>query len=242
MGQLEHGRHVRRRAQLADRLPGEPPRLADGLVEELQLGAGEVLVDRAAGAVAALEDVGQPGPVSRRIHRWCEAHRHRTRAPRRPSYGDRRRRDPRRGGPAGGPWHDDLPHPPMTSPAKPEEPTTTQTQTQLDRTILEQPFELPNGFVVPNRLAKAALSEGLGRRDFAAGSRIRNLYRRWADSGVGLSITRQRDGRPPGDRRARQRRRRGPQQLRRPRRVGRGRSRSAAPAARRGTPARLRRP
>nr|WP_241248122.1 NADH:flavin oxidoreductase/NADH oxidase family protein [Nocardioides sp. KC13] len=48
---------------------------------------------------------------------------------------------------------------------------------------------LPNGFVIPNRLAKAALSEGLGRRDFTPGSRIKNLYRRWADSGVGLSIT-----------------------------------------------------
>ncbi|WP_328531029.1 NADH:flavin oxidoreductase/NADH oxidase family protein [Nocardioides sp. NBC_00368] len=58
-----------------------------------------------------------------------------------------------------------------------------------DQSILAQPLELPNGFVIPNRLAKAALSEGLGRRDFTPGSRIKNLYRRWADSGVGLSIT-----------------------------------------------------
>ncbi|MEU1204622.1 NADH:flavin oxidoreductase/NADH oxidase family protein [Nocardia sp. NPDC005825] len=57
------------------------------------------------------------------------------------------------------------------------------------RKILEQPFELPNGSVLPNRLAKAALSEGLGRRDNTAGTRIKNLYRRWAHSGVGLSIT-----------------------------------------------------
>ncbi|MGY0390536.1 NADH:flavin oxidoreductase/NADH oxidase family protein [Nocardioides sp. WG-D5] len=58
-----------------------------------------------------------------------------------------------------------------------------------DHSILAQPLELPNGFVIPNRLAKAALSEGLGRRDFTPGSRIKNLYRRWASSGVGLSIT-----------------------------------------------------
>ncbi|MFD7072852.1 NADH:flavin oxidoreductase/NADH oxidase family protein [Nocardioides sp. NPDC059952] len=58
-----------------------------------------------------------------------------------------------------------------------------------DQSILAQPLELPNGFVIPNRLAKAALSEGLGRRDFTPGSRIKNLYRRWAESGVGLSIT-----------------------------------------------------
>ncbi|MBC7277642.1 NADH:flavin oxidoreductase/NADH oxidase family protein [Nocardioides sp.] len=58
-----------------------------------------------------------------------------------------------------------------------------------DHSVLAQPLELPNGFVIPNRLAKAALSEGLGRRDFTPGSRIKNLYRRWAGSGVGLSIT-----------------------------------------------------
>jgi hypothetical protein len=57
------------------------------------------------------------------------------------------------------------------------------------RAVLERPMELHNGFVIPNRLAKAALSEGLGRRDFSPGSRIKNLYRRWAHSGVGLSIT-----------------------------------------------------
>lgn len=58
-----------------------------------------------------------------------------------------------------------------------------------DRSVLAQPLELPNGFVIPNRLAKAALSEGLGRRDLSPGSRIKRLYRRWADSGLGLTIT-----------------------------------------------------
>lgn len=55
--------------------------------------------------------------------------------------------------------------------------------------VLTRPLHLPNGFAIPNRLAKAALSEGLGDRDGAPGARIRNLYRRWAASGVGLTIT-----------------------------------------------------
>lgn len=57
-----------------------------------------------------------------------------------------------------------------------------------DRSMLARPLELPNGFVIPNRLAKAALSEGLGDRDGAAGSRIQRLYRRWAGSGVGRKL------------------------------------------------------
>ncbi|UDY24021.1 NADH:flavin oxidoreductase/NADH oxidase family protein [Nocardioides sp. Kera G14] len=65
----------------------------------------------------------------------------------------------------------------------------TATRTTTDLRALAEPFELPNGFVIPNRLVKAALSEGLGRKDFSPGSRIDNLYRRWADSGVGLSVT-----------------------------------------------------
>lgn len=58
-----------------------------------------------------------------------------------------------------------------------------------DRSLLERPLTLPNGFVVPNRLAKAALSEGLAERDGAPGERLQRLYRRWAHSGVGLTIT-----------------------------------------------------
>jgi 2,4-dienoyl-CoA reductase-like NADH-dependent reductase (Old Yellow Enzyme family) len=65
----------------------------------------------------------------------------------------------------------------------------TNPVTTAGRAALAEPFTLPNGFVVPNRLVKAALSEGLGRKDFSPGSRIRNLYRRWAHCGVGLSIT-----------------------------------------------------
>jgi 2,4-dienoyl-CoA reductase-like NADH-dependent reductase (Old Yellow Enzyme family) len=64
-----------------------------------------------------------------------------------------------------------------------------ESSTKTDRSILARPLALPSGFVIPNRLAKAALSEGLGRRDLSPGSRIKTLYRRWAKSGVGLSIT-----------------------------------------------------
>jgi 2,4-dienoyl-CoA reductase-like NADH-dependent reductase (Old Yellow Enzyme family) len=57
------------------------------------------------------------------------------------------------------------------------------------RALLARPLVLPNGFVIPNRLAKAALSEGLGRRDLSPGTRIKRLYGRWAHSQMGLSIT-----------------------------------------------------
>ncbi|MEH3032677.1 MAG: NADH:flavin oxidoreductase, partial [Aeromicrobium erythreum] len=63
----------------------------------------------------------------------------------------------------------------------------TETRPAVD--VLTEPFTLPNGFVVPNRIAKAALSEGLARRDGSPGSRIKRLYRRWADSGAGLVVT-----------------------------------------------------
>ncbi len=57
------------------------------------------------------------------------------------------------------------------------------------RALLARPFALAHGDPLPNRLAKAALSEGLGRRDLSPGSRIRRLYERWADNGTGLIVT-----------------------------------------------------
>ena len=60
---------------------------------------------------------------------------------------------------------------------------------QADRSVLTEPFTLPNGAVLRNRLVKAALSEGLARRDHSPGSRLRRLYARWADNGLGLTIT-----------------------------------------------------
>lgn len=56
--------------------------------------------------------------------------------------------------------------------------------------MIDQPFQLPNGTVLPNRLAKAALSECMSSSPgFAPGPEILNLYRRWSTSGQGLTIT-----------------------------------------------------
>lgn len=66
---------------------------------------------------------------------------------------------------------------------------TTTTATAPDVTALTQPLTLPNGTVVPNRIAKAALSECLSSPGFAPGDEIKTLYRRWAQNGQGLTIT-----------------------------------------------------
>ncbi|HUS23234.1 MAG TPA: NADH:flavin oxidoreductase/NADH oxidase family protein [Aeromicrobium sp.] len=61
--------------------------------------------------------------------------------------------------------------------------------TTTDVSALTQPLVLPNGTVVPNRIAKAALSECLSSPGFAPGAEIKTLYRRWADNGQGMTIT-----------------------------------------------------
>jgi 2,4-dienoyl-CoA reductase-like NADH-dependent reductase (Old Yellow Enzyme family) len=66
---------------------------------------------------------------------------------------------------------------------------TSPTMTPSDVDALSQPFTLRDGIVIKNRLAKGALSESLARRDHTPGTRIKNLYRRWADNGLGLVIT-----------------------------------------------------
>jgi 2,4-dienoyl-CoA reductase-like NADH-dependent reductase (Old Yellow Enzyme family) len=63
------------------------------------------------------------------------------------------------------------------------------TTTSLDLSALSAPFTLSNGTVLPNRLAKAALSECLSSPDFAPGNEIKALYRRWAANGEGLTVT-----------------------------------------------------
>ncbi|MCP4922243.1 MAG: NADH:flavin oxidoreductase/NADH oxidase family protein [Proteobacteria bacterium] len=54
---------------------------------------------------------------------------------------------------------------------------------------LGQPLTLPNGQVVPNRLLKSAMSETLGRPDCTVPASMATLYGRWADGGIGLSVT-----------------------------------------------------
>ncbi|KAB8061219.1 2,4-dienoyl-CoA reductase [Janthinobacterium sp. FT14W] len=48
---------------------------------------------------------------------------------------------------------------------------------------------LPNGAVIPNRLAKAAMEENMADQDHAPSEELIRLYQSWADGGVGLMIT-----------------------------------------------------
>ncbi|MEE4213111.1 MAG: NADH:flavin oxidoreductase/NADH oxidase family protein [Parvularcula sp.] len=56
-------------------------------------------------------------------------------------------------------------------------------------TQISDPFTLPGGAVVPNRLVKAAMTEQIAGPDGAANARHERLYRRWAEGGIGLQIT-----------------------------------------------------
>lgn len=56
-------------------------------------------------------------------------------------------------------------------------------------TSLAEPLDLACGVRLPNRLAKAALSEALGDSDNSPDERIVTLYRRWAHGGYGLLVT-----------------------------------------------------
>ncbi|MBI1210378.1 MAG: NADH:flavin oxidoreductase [Alphaproteobacteria bacterium] len=55
--------------------------------------------------------------------------------------------------------------------------------------LLSQTLRLPSGGVLPNRLAKAAMSEGMADAKNHATERLARLYRRWAASGVGLLLS-----------------------------------------------------
>ncbi|BEI87092.1 hypothetical protein CcaverHIS002_0704380 [Cutaneotrichosporon cavernicola] len=56
-----------------------------------------------------------------------------------------------------------------------------------DIDLLSSPVTLPNGVVIPNRLAKAAMEEGL--KGGLPGRRHRRLYRRWGRGGWGVVLT-----------------------------------------------------
>jgi 2,4-dienoyl-CoA reductase-like NADH-dependent reductase (Old Yellow Enzyme family) len=55
--------------------------------------------------------------------------------------------------------------------------------------MLFTPLTLPNGAIVPNRLAKAAMEETLADAGQLPGPAIHRLYQRWAEGGTGLIIT-----------------------------------------------------
>ncbi|WP_047250262.1 NADH:flavin oxidoreductase/NADH oxidase family protein [Chromobacterium subtsugae] len=48
---------------------------------------------------------------------------------------------------------------------------------------------LPNGSLLPNRLAKAAMEENMADRDHAPSEALIRLYRAWAEGGAGLILT-----------------------------------------------------
>jgi 2,4-dienoyl-CoA reductase-like NADH-dependent reductase (Old Yellow Enzyme family) len=54
---------------------------------------------------------------------------------------------------------------------------------------VNEAFSLPNGQHFRNRIAKAAMTEGLAFRDGLPNAAHETLYRRWADGGCGLLIT-----------------------------------------------------
>lgn len=55
--------------------------------------------------------------------------------------------------------------------------------------VLAQPFTLPNGVVIKNRIVKSAMSESLGTYDNRITPELVRLYERWADGGTGLLIS-----------------------------------------------------
>lgn len=54
---------------------------------------------------------------------------------------------------------------------------------------LAAPLPLPCGAVLPNRLAKSAMSENLAGPDHAPDARLERLYTRWGGGGAGLLLT-----------------------------------------------------
>jgi len=59
----------------------------------------------------------------------------------------------------------------------------------METNLLNQPLSLPNGSVLRNRLAKAAMSETLGTYGNRPTEALVRLYRCWGASGLGLIIT-----------------------------------------------------
>lgn len=56
-------------------------------------------------------------------------------------------------------------------------------------TLLAQPLVLPCGARLPNRLCKAAMTEGLADAQLRATPRLAALYRAWSEGGAGLLVT-----------------------------------------------------
>jgi len=61
--------------------------------------------------------------------------------------------------------------------------------TDTPSAVLNQPFTLPCGASIKNRLCKSAMSENFASPDYGPNKRFQWLYEAWAMGGVGLSIT-----------------------------------------------------
>ncbi|ATA53757.1 2,4-dienoyl-CoA reductase [Variovorax boronicumulans] len=59
----------------------------------------------------------------------------------------------------------------------------------MNSSPLFQPLTLPNGSVLPNRLAKAAMEENMADAGQLPGATLHDLYRVWAQGGAGLILT-----------------------------------------------------
>ncbi|WP_083205225.1 hypothetical protein [Bacillus sp. FJAT-27264] len=55
--------------------------------------------------------------------------------------------------------------------------------------LLNQPFVLPSGATLPNRICKTALSEGLADTNNDSTNRLETLYRKWSEGGTGLILS-----------------------------------------------------
>ena len=58
-----------------------------------------------------------------------------------------------------------------------------------EQSRLFEPLLLPNGQVIPNRIAKAAMEENMADPAHLPGTALSRLYRRWAEGGAGLILT-----------------------------------------------------
>ncbi len=55
--------------------------------------------------------------------------------------------------------------------------------------MIEQPFTLPCGQILRNRIAKGAMTEALADERDAPTDRHVRLYRRWAEGGAGMLLS-----------------------------------------------------
>lgn len=68
-------------------------------------------------------------------------------------------------------------------------PSTEPTNARISPVTLDAPLALPCGAVLPNRIAKSAMSEALATLDHKVSDELVRLYEAWSDGGSGLLIS-----------------------------------------------------